>query len=139
MFEFSEKSYSNMHGCDPRLKQIAFWAIEITPVDFGIPDDGGLRTAERQNELFQMGRSKCDGYEKISRHQATALSPWSKAIDFFAYVGGVASWDKHFLAVIAASFLQSACDLGYIIEWGGLWITWKDYPHIQISTLMDVV
>jgi len=136
MFEFSETSYNNMHGCDPRLKQIAFRAIEITPFDFGVPADGGLRTAMRQNELFKSGNSKCDGYIKISKHQATNLSPWSKAIDFYAYIERKASWDKHYLAVIACSFLQASCELGYIIESGALW-GW-DYPHIQISKLMDI-
>jgi hypothetical protein len=138
MFEFSESSYQNMHGCDPRLKQIAFRAIEITPIDFGIPTNGGLRTAIIQKELFDLRRSKCDGYEKLSKHQAQGQSPWAKAIDFFAYVNGMASWDKHYLAVVACAFLQASCELGYIIEWGGLWISFKDYPHMQLSELMDI-
>ena len=126
-----------MKGCDPRLKQIALKAIEITPIDFGIPSDGGLRSAEEQYKLFKLGASKCDGTDKKSKHQAQGLSPWSKAIDFYAYVNGRANWNKHYLSVIACSFLQAACELGYIIEWGGLWRSFKDYPHIQISNLMD--
>ena len=27
-----------MHLCDPRLKQIVFRALEISPIDFGIPE-----------------------------------------------------------------------------------------------------
>ena len=132
--ELSKRSYTNMKDCDPRLKQIAFRAIEITPIDFGIPTDGGMRTSERQNALFLIVRSKCDGYIKKSRHQIKDGYTWARALDFYAYENGEANWDKHSLAVIAAAFLQAACELGYIIEWGGLW-KWKDYPHIQLAEL----
>jgi len=118
--------------CDPRLKQIAFRAIEISPIDFGIPSTGGARTAEVQKGLFDLGKSKCDGYIRKSKHQIQNGYEWAKAIDFYAYVSGRANWNKHNLAVVASAFLQSACELGYIIEWGGLWITFKDYPHIQL-------
>ena len=33
------------------------------------PQDGWMRTAERQNELFKEGKSKRDGYKKKSMHQ----------------------------------------------------------------------
>ena len=122
-----------MSGCDPRLKQVALRAIEITPIDFGIPSDGGLRTAERQKELFDIGRSKCDGYHKKSNHQLKDGDSFCKAVDFFAYDNGIPTWDKLSLAIVASSFLQSACELGYKIEWGGLWTSFKDYPHIQLT------
>jgi len=133
MFSLSIQSEKNMSGCDPRLKQVAYRAIEITPIDFGIPSTGGLRTTDEQNKLFRMGRSKCDGYTNLSKHQASSVSEWSKAIDFYAYKNGHANWNKHYLAVIAGAFLQSACEMGYVLNWGGLWITFKDYPHIQIN------
>jgi len=31
--------------------------------------DSFQRTAERQNELFKQGKSKCDGHQKKSKHQ----------------------------------------------------------------------
>jgi len=133
MFKLSQKSISHMMGIDPRLIQIARRAIEITNVDFGIPEDGGVRTAQRQHELYLMGRSKCDGYEKLSNHQIKSPNAYGKAVDFFAYKNGLASWDNHLLAVVACAFLQASCELGYIIQWGGLWRSWQDYPHIQLN------
>jgi len=41
----------------------------IKEIQFIHPATGYSRTAEEQNALFQAGRSKCDGYEKISMHQ----------------------------------------------------------------------
>ena len=79
-YSFSLASERNMSGVDTRLKRIANRALEITKVDFGIPADGGRRTAERQHELFENGKSKADGYHKKSKHQS------GRALDFYAYV-----------------------------------------------------
>lgn len=126
MYSLSKRSLSRMEGVDPRLIEIAKRAIEITKIDFGIPGDGGLRTAERQFELFQEGRSKADGFTKKSYHQT------GKALDFYAYVDGTASWSKEHLAQVACAFLQAAGELGYKLQWGGLFRTFQDMPHIQI-------
>jgi peptidoglycan LD-endopeptidase CwlK len=126
MFSLSEKSRNNMRGVDQRLIKIAEMAITITAVDFGIPADGGIRTADRQFELFQDGKSKCDGFNKKSEHQ-TGL-----ALDFYAFVDGKASWEKEHLAMVAAAFLQSASMLGYKLNWGGLWKGFVDMPHVQL-------
>ena len=131
MFELSKSSQDNMEGVDPRLIQIAYKAIMITPIDFGIPSTGGVRTAKEQNELFKAGKSKCDGYIKKSNHQRPEYSVYGKALDFYAYVGGGANWHRHDLAVIACAFLQAACEMGYKIESGVLW-GW-DSSHIEIN------
>ena len=126
MFKLSNNSKQRREGVDPRLIEISDLAIQITVVDFGHPADGGLRSAERQNDMFFMGLSKCDGYKRLSKHQS------GKALDVYAYVDGKASWDTEHLAMVAAAFLQSASMLGHKLEWGGLWTSFKDYPHFQL-------
>lgn len=42
---------------------------QINNIYFIHPIDGYSRTAETQNKLFKVGRSKCDGYKVISKHQ----------------------------------------------------------------------
>lgn len=125
-FRLSDRSLHRMVGVDRRLIEIARLAITLTPVDFGIPGDGGLRSAERQHELFDQGVSKCDGVDKKSYHQT------GKALDFFAYVGGAANWDPKYLSMVACAFMQAAIILGYKIKWGGLWKGFRDMPHIQL-------
>lgn len=124
MFKLSERSKQRRKGVDSRLIEISDLAIQITVIDFGHPADAGLRTAERQKELFDQKSSKCDGYENLSYHQS------GKALDFYAYVDGKASWEKEHLAMVACAFLQAASILGYRLEWGGLW-PW-DMPHVQL-------
>ena len=126
MFKFSAKSKQNRNGVDPRLIEISDLAITLSVVDFGHPSDAGVRTAERQNELFRAGKSKADGYKKLSNHQS------GKALDFYAFVDGHATWDTEPLAMVAAAFLQAASILGYQLEWGGLWKSFKDMPHVQL-------
>lgn len=130
MFKFSKRSYDRMGGVDPKLIQIAERAIQITRIDFGIPEHGGVRSVETQQKLYADGLSNCDGLLKKSFHQP-AEDGLGKAVDVFAYVDGKASWYEDHLTHIAAAFMQASCELGYKIEWGGFW-SWKDLPHFQL-------
>ena len=125
--QFSKRSLERMEGIDQRLIDIMNLAISITKVDFGIPADGGIRTSERQHQLFLEKMSKADGYTKKSYHQ-TGL-----ACDIYAYVDGKASWEEEHLAKVACAILQAASQLGYKLKWGGLFRSFKDMPHFEIS------
>ena len=125
-FKLSNRSKDRMSGIDSRLIAIAELAITLTIIDFGIPKDGGFRTVDRQKELFDRGASKCDGTRRKSRHQS------GLAVDFFAYVDGRATWDKEAMATVACAFLQAAAILGLAAQWGGLWRSWQDMPHIEL-------
>lgn len=140
MFKLSARSKRNRIGVDPKLIEISDLAIQITKIDFGVPEDGGIRTAIRQNELFRDEKSKADGFENLSEHQP-ADDGYGKALDFYAFIDGSASWQHEHLAMVAAAHLQAASILGYKIEWGGLWMSTKktngipygwDMAHIQL-------
>jgi len=136
MFIFSKTSNLRRLGVDPRLIQVSDRALEISVVDFGIPKHGGIRTAEEQYQLFLDGKSRADGTNNLSYHQS------GKALDFFAFVDGEASWHPGHLAMVAAAFLQAGAEFGYKLTWGGLWLPVKttsgvphgwDAGHIQIE------
>jgi len=127
MYKLSRRSMLRLQGVDERLVKVIDLALSISNIDFGIPADGGLRTAERQKELFDKKLSKCDGYAKESYHQT------GKAFDVYAYVDGKASWNRHHLTQVAAAILQASAMLGHNVEWGGLWKGFTDMPHFQIK------
>ena len=127
MFKLGQNSLNNRAGVDPRLIEISDLAISLSNIDFGIPSTGGLRTTEDQAKLFTAGVSKADGRTNKSYHQT------GRAIDVYAYVDGKASWEKEHLALIAAAMLQASAQLGHKLEWGGLWNSWQDYPHFELS------
>ena len=125
--QFSKNSLARREGVNLKLVEISDLALKISPIDFGIPDHGGRRTKREQNQLFQDKLSKCDGYEKKSKHQD------GKALDVYAYVDGKASWEEEHLSMVAAAMLQAASQLGYKLEWGGLWTNFVDMPHFQLG------
>ena len=132
-YELSESSKKNRDGVDERLIRISDRAIEITLIDFGHGRDSGKRLPSRQNELYRDEKSQCDGYINLSYHQT------GKALDFYAFINGRASWEHEHLAVVACAFLQAASELRIKIKWGGLWRKNKnsiygwDMPHIQLD------
>lgn len=135
-FNFSKSSVTNMEGVHTDLITIFTEAIKNSPIDFGVPKDGGLRSQGEQNLIFQSGKSKCDGFENKSNHQT------GNALDFYAYVNKKASWDKVHLSIIAGVIMATAKRLlkeGKIsieIKWGGEFgsdsFHGYDYPHIEV-------
>ncbi len=127
MFKLSSASLARLEGINPCLLPVIELALKISLVDFGIPMDGGLRTAQRQKHLFDAGLSKADGYNKKSAHQS------GNAFDVFAYVDGKASWNELHLTHVATAILSAASQLNVPLVWGGHWISFKDLPHFEIK------
>jgi peptidoglycan L-alanyl-D-glutamate endopeptidase CwlK len=125
-FKFGENSERRMIGVNYQLVEVAKLALVLSPIDFGIPKYGGLRTAEEQQELFNDKASQLDGTIKKSNHQS------GMALDVFAYVGGKASWDEHHLTTIAAAMLEAASRLSVNMRWGGHWVNFIDMPHFEV-------
>lgn len=126
MYTLSKNSLKRREGINPKLIAICDLALTISTIDFGIPAYGGLRTPQQQYKLFEDGKSKCDGFNKLSEHQS------GNAIDVYAYINGGASWDKLHLSLVACAFLQAASVLGHQLEWGGNWRSFQDMPHFQL-------
>ena len=85
-YNWGKTSLKRMNGLDERLIKVLFRALQISSkkkdgIDFTIPQYGGLRTADRQNKLFENGFSKCDGYEKKSFHQTQNILYWLKKVE----------------------------------------------------------
>jgi len=145
MFNFSKRSIRNMKGVHPELMIVFMTAIQHSPIDFGIPNDGGVRTAVRQNQMFNDPdiKTNCDGYVHISNHQIAEGEEFGKALDFYAYVAGKASWNKLHLAIVAgvimttARMLKAEGKISIELKWGGTFgsnsFKGYDMPHIEIK------
>lgn len=118
---FSTGSLVNMRGVHPNLVACAFYALRTCPYDFGIPDTGGVRSRQTQQELVDAGASRTMN----SRHR------YGLALDFYAYVGGKASWAPEHVMPIHDAFMGAASALhlpgvsigGRVVRlrWGGDW------------------
>ena len=84
MYKFSEKSLSRLKTCHPDIQAILNELIKI--YDFSIIE--GIRSTQRQQELFNAGKSKLDGITKKSKHQDLDGSGLSHAVDIMPYKKG---------------------------------------------------
>lgn len=126
-YRLSKSSLERLRGVNPDLISVIYRALEISKVDFGIPKYGGLRTPEEQNYLYLKGKSKADGYKKISAHQS------GDAFDIYAYVDCKATWRKAHLTSVACAILQASSELGVRLQWGGHWKSFADMPHFEVK------
>jgi peptidoglycan L-alanyl-D-glutamate endopeptidase CwlK len=135
-------SIERLKGVNPILIDILISAHKTSPHRFEIPRDGGVRTTERQQELYSYGRTdlskkkvtNTDGVNKLSKHQIDKETGYGQAFDIFILLpNGKASWDKKLLTVTAQHILKVAKDEFNInLTWGGSWKNFPDLPHFQL-------
>jgi peptidoglycan L-alanyl-D-glutamate endopeptidase CwlK len=130
-YHFGKTSLKRMEGLDERLIKILNIAIKETNQDFSVIE--GVRTAERQHQLYLEGQSELDGYNKKSMHQ------FGKAVDIAPYKNGKLIWgieeDPAAWLEIGRAMLRAARLTGVCLEWG---LTYNigngvDAPHFQIK------
>ncbi len=133
MKELNERSKRNLIGVHPNLRLLMVEAIKDCPVEFTITE--GLRTTERQQQLYAQGRTtkgakvtNCDGIVIKSNHQAKA-DGLGYAVDLYANPINVN--DTTNIRIVADHIKRKAQKLDIAIVWGGDW-NMKDYPHFEI-------
>ena len=141
-FALSKRSLIKLQGVHQDLVAIVSEAIAISPVDFRVGE--GLRTLERQRELFAAGKSQTMKSRHLTGH----------AVDLVAIYHGEVSWDMELYKEINKAMFEAVEDLNslkrgvtdedadekprgelgqlYSLEWGGNWTTFKDGPHWQL-------
>ena len=129
-YKYSKRSAKVLATTTVTMQTIANLALKRSPIDFGIWDTGGRRSPSEQNALYIDGKSKCDGYKKLSNHQTGG------ALDIYAYLNGAVSQNYTHLAIIAGVFYAVADELGVVIRWGGTFgskeFTGWDPGHLEI-------
>ena len=117
-FKLSSRSLKALEGVHSDLVAVVHRAIEITPVDFVVIE--GVRTIERQRELFKAGASRTMKSRHLTGH----------AVDLAVWIGTV-RWEMPPYQRLAVAVKAAAADVGVPIEWGyDLW-HW-DAPHWQL-------
>lgn len=119
MYVLGKTSLKRLQGVHPDLIAVVKRAIEITSVDFTVLE--GLRSVERQRELFNKGASKTMASRHITGH-AVDLAPWP--ID----------WDDlSRFKQVASAVKEASEELGIPVLWGGDWRTFYDGPHFELD------
>ena len=119
-FRLGKRSRSRLVGVHTDLVLVIGRGIHLTRVDFAVIE--GVRTEERQRQLYDAGASRTLNSRHLTGH----------AVDIAPYVNGEIRWDWPLFHQIAVAIKQAAKDLRIPIEWGGDWRTFKDGPHWQL-------
>lgn len=147
-FNFGRLSNQRRKDVSRYLIMTSNRAIQCSPVDFGVPEDGGGRIDERQNWIFKKGWSKCDGYKKKSFHQKKDEFGEFQALDLVPYISGEGYCYDALgrFGVIGMLMLEAWQELqeegnipkDLFLHWGGLWKKKKnkslgwDLAHYEI-------
>ena len=136
MYKFGNKSQEKLLGVNPDLVRVAQRALDFGVMDFSIIE--GLRTADRQQELYREGKSQLDGVIVRSKHQG------GNAIDILPYpaiVNGVNVWDDRQRFSVLAGLMYAAASIeGVTLRWGSDWdgdgnnadSKFFDAPHFEL-------
>jgi len=152
-YNLSNRSKARLEGVHPFLVYTINEAIKTSPDDFGIPMYGGLRTSADQQKLYEKGRTDesiakgekpvtyTDGINKKSKHQIK--DGYGLAFDIYIYdhATSKASWNIERLTNVAIHIIKTSEVVkdknpqykDMVINWGGNWKRFKDYPHFQIE------
>lgn len=122
---FSQRSLDRLSLAHPDLERLATLALKYSPYDFGITCS--LRTIEEQEILVKEGKSQTMKSRHLPNEQGV-----SEAIDIAVYVGGRVVWENRYYRKVIQAFVRAAIDLGIQVEFGGLWETFLDSPHIEL-------
>ena len=115
-YVLGKRSKERLEGVHPDLVSVVERAITISNVVFTVLE--GVRTRERQKELFAKGASKTMNSRHITGH-AVDLAPWP------------ISWEKEEFIPIVKAMRQAAEELGIDVVHGHDW-GW-DSPHHELS------
>lgn len=127
MFHFSKKSKRLLEDCHPDLVRLAQRALQLSPYDFGITE--GLRTIEKQRSLVAKGKS----WSLESKHLEQE-DGYSHALDFVVVSpNGGYTYEVGYYRKVMQAFVTAAIELDIQIEFGGLWRTVFDGPHVQLN------
>lgn len=118
-FYLGTESKKNLQGVHPKLVAMVEKAITISPVDFCILNNGGLRTTSMQKALYQRGASKLNGTSQKSKHQKQS-SGYGEAVDLVPWVGSP-RWEWPLIYPIAGVMAYLSREMGIEIRWGGVW------------------
>ncbi len=133
------QSLSKLKSVNPNLVEIIKEAIQSTSIPFIITE--GVRTTERQKELYAQGRTapgqivtNCDGVKVKSNHQPKE-NGYGHAVDLYPYINGSIRIHEAYvpesLQIIAEHIQTTAQKMNLYIIWGGDW-EMKDYSHFEL-------
>lgn len=139
-YSLSQRSISNLRGVHPDMVAVVERAIQITEQDFIVIE--GVRTQERQDELWAQGRTKPGPivtWTKDASSHGIGKDGYGHAVDICPFPvdwNDISKFDLIYVAMMSA-----AQELGVRLRYGGDWdmdgkLREKgetDSPHFELA------
>lgn len=141
-FVLGTNSLARLEGVHPDLARVVRRAIALSSVDFAVTE--GVRTPQRQRELYAQGRTKPGA--KVTW---TLTSNHFKAPDGYGHAVDLVPWPIDWegpskfpkFDAIARAMFAAASELGVAIRWGADWDRdgtprergESDSPHFELA------
>ena len=136
---FGQTSTDNLFRVFPPLVAVAYRALYLSPLDFGI--HSGMRSKREQKHLVEIGASWTLDSQHRLRSNTVYLNDWAYAIDYHVYDGTQHHFNLGSLRrVFLEGWLPAAEEIGLSIIWGGSWETENiDGCHIEAAVPTKLV
>ena len=118
---WSPTSLKRLNGVHADLRRVLDRALQLSPVDFGIAE--GLRSRERQAELFRNGKSKTMNSRHLTGHAVDVM---------IIHDGAMAARAEHYYPLAQAMRAASAAEQ-VPIRWGGCWTLLDDVDDVPAA------
>lgn len=115
-----ERSLSRLVGVHPDMVRVVKRAAATSDLDFTVLE--GLRTLDRQHQLFKQGATKTMNSRHLTGH----------AVDLAPMLDGKVSWDWPLYHRLAKIVKAAAAAENVPITWGADWRSFKDGPHWEL-------
>ena len=127
MPRLSPKSLANLESCHPHLRVLFKQVAEVADISILC----GERTKEKQNKLFEMGRSQLKFPHSYHNHQpswAVDVAPW---IPGHGIPWTEASKFRDLYSIVEK--IDTSLNIKKSLTWGGHWSNFRDYAHYELS------
>lgn len=128
MNELDARSLSRLNGVHPDL--VAVVKLAAQGASFIVTE--GLRTQERQRELFLAKKSQTMNSRHLTGH-AVDLAIWADEDKDKVVDANELSWKFQHYQELAEVMKKAAQELRIALIWGGDWTTFKDGPHFELD------
>lgn len=125
--QLTKLSIQRLNGVHPKLVSVVLLACLNS--DFRINVSEGVRSQERQNQMYAEGKSKT----KKGKHLIQA-DGYGHAVDIYPITDDGKAVDWGGFQKLVDAMKSAAADLGVTITCGHEWTSFKDSPHFELKS-----
>ena len=125
--KLTKTSIQRLNGVHPKLQAIVLLAAAQLEYPFNVSE--GVRSKERQIQMFNEGKSKT----KNGKHLIQA-DGYGHAVDLYPLTDDRKQIDWACFPKFVEDMKSFAQQLGYDIQAGHDWKTFKDSPHFELKS-----